>query len=211
MVMIDRQAWTYITALGDSAVVLPCAVLIGLWLLILPRTRYLAWRWTMIVLAVVLMVVASKLAFMCWLITLPRLDFTGLSGHTAMAVMIWPAFGALLGGCRNAFAQVAGLVLGSLLALIVGLSRIILHVHSISEVTFGALISGITTFAFLWSHRAVWCLSEKFAVAGLSLLLVMPLVYRYQVPSEILLARAAYYMSGHPAYTRLDLALPQQK
>jgi len=194
-----------ITNLGDSAVMLPCIALITLWLAIPAPTRGMAWRWLLVALGVVLLVTASKLAFMGWRLSLPGLDFTGLSGHSAIAAVVWPALGGLLGGRRSALWQALGVMLGVLVALTVGYSRLVLHAHSISEAVLGLLVGGGASLVFLYNYRVRWCLPERVYVALLSLLLVLPFVYGHRFPSESMLENIAHQLSGHPAYVRQDM------
>jgi hypothetical protein len=89
--LMSTIAWTYITALGDFDVLLPCIAIMGSWLLWSTSTRLLAWRWLSVLTLVGTAVVMSKLVFTAWGIGIPSLDFTGFSGHSAMAATVWPA------------------------------------------------------------------------------------------------------------------------
>jgi membrane-associated phospholipid phosphatase len=200
-----HQLWMAATNLGDSAVMLPCIALITLWLATPAATRALAWRWLLLVFGVMSVVAASKLAFMGWLISLPGLDFTGLSGHSTTSAVVWPALGALLGRRRGPHMQAWGALLGLLIALAVSGSRLVLHAHSVSEAVLGSLTGATASLVFLYRHRAYWCLPERTWVALLSLLLVLPWVYGDRFPSETLLKDIASQLSGHAAYRREDL------
>ena len=81
--------WESITAFGDSGVLLPAAALISLWLVSARQAR-LAARWCLTVAFVGTTVALSKLLFMGWCLGLRSLDFTGLSGHAAMAGVVLP-------------------------------------------------------------------------------------------------------------------------
>lgn len=197
--------WVAVTNLGDSAVMLPCIALVALWLAIPEASRGLALRWLLLTLGVMGVVAASKLAFMGWLVSLPGLDFIGLSGHCAIAAVVWPGLGGLLGGRRSARWQGIGVGLGALVALAVSASRLAIHAHSVSETVLGTLLGGVGGAIFLIRYRAGWRLPERVYVALLSLLLVLPLVYGHRFPSEPLLAHLARQLSGHAAYQRHDL------
>jgi len=207
MPVADLNGWLAITALGDSAVLLPCIVLITLWLAIPAATRWLAWRWLALVLVVIGLVALSKLAFMGWMVTLPDVDFTGVSGHSALAMLVWPALASLVGMRRGLLFQAIGVLLGVALALAVGWSRVVLHAHSPIEVVLGLLLGAVAVLSFLWGYRHVWRLPERGYVAVLSLVLVLPFVYGHRFPSVTVLSDVASYLSGHPAYTRHDLQL----
>ena len=210
MPVADLIGWRAITALGDSAVLLPCIALITLWLAIPVATRWLAWRWLWVALAVMGLVAVSKLAFMGWLVSLPTLDFTGLSGHSTMAALVWPSLGALLWRRHNARWQALGMLLGLALALAIAWSRLVLHDHSVSEVVLGVLLGAGTSLAFVYRYWARWKLPERVLVAALSMLLVLPLVYGDRFPSQGLLKLTARALSGHPAYRRQDLQRSRQ-
>ena len=201
----QRQLWLHVTSLGDSAVMLPCIALVVLWLAIPRATRRLAWQWLVWVAAVVLVVCATKLAFMGWLVSLPGLDFTGLSGHSALAMMVWPALGGLAGRRHGPRMQAMGVFLGVAIAALVGWSRLVLHAHSPSEVVLAWLLSTTASLAFLWRHRRAWCLPERTYVAVLSMLVVLPFVYGHRFPSQAMLGGVARQMTGHRPYKRRDL------
>jgi membrane-associated phospholipid phosphatase len=205
LTVLDRSVWLHITALGDNAVSLPCIVLIALWLAPSVATRGLAWRWQQFARGVITLVASSNLAFIGRKVSVPGLDFTGLSGHSAAAAVVWPALGALWGGRRGPRWQTLGALMGWMLALAVGVSRLALHAHSMSEVVLGLLLGSVGTWCFLWRYRVRWRLPEQTYVALFSLLLVLPLVYGHRFPSQSLLSHAASALSEHPVYTRHDL------
>lgn len=201
----SRGLWSSITALGDSAVLLPCVALVVLWLAIPSTTRRLALYWFLCVLTVAAVVCASKLAFMGWMISLPGSDFTGLSGHTTLSMMLWPALGALVGRRHSVSGQGMGVLLGLLLGIAIGWSRWVLHAHSMIEIVLAWVFGGGVSVGFLWHQRARWCLPERSYVAILSLALVLPFVYGDRFPSQAILGDIAKHLSGHPPYTRVDL------
>lgn len=199
------DAWSLITALGDTAVLLPGIGLATLWLAVPATTRDLAVRWLVSTAVVAALVCATKIAFMGWLVSLPGADFTGISGHTAMAMMVWPSLGALAGGRGGRAWQRAGTLLGAVLGLAIGWSRYVLHAHSLVEVVSGWVLGGAACAAFLWRYRTRWVLPERLYLAVLSMALVLPWVYGDRFPSQQLLEAAVRHWSGHPAYTRADL------
>lgn len=208
MTVAHRQLWAHITALGDSSVALPCIVLIALCLLLPAATRYLAWRWLLLVAGIVALVIVSKLAFMVWGVTLPGLDFTGLSGHAAVSALVWPCLAGLLAGRLGTAWRWSGVVLGLLLAAAIAWSRVVLHAHSVSEVVLGATLSAVLSLLFLGQHWQQWHLPWAGYRAVLPLLLVLPLVYGRHFPSQDILLTVARQLANGPLHTRHELHRP---
>jgi len=197
------QPWTFITAFGDSAVLLPCAAVMLLWLCISPNTRGLAWRWCALFISVAGLVVATKLAFMAWGWGIRRLDFIGISGHSAMAALVWPALFALAcGGASRRWRSVA--VAGSLLlALLIAVSRLMLHVHSVAEVVSGYFVGAAAALLFLCRYGDRWRLHRRGWLLVISVALVLPFVYGHRFPTEQMLRFAAQQLSlANTVYTR---------
>jgi membrane-associated phospholipid phosphatase len=196
-------AWTFITALGDFAVLLPCIAIMVSWLFWSTSTRLLAWRWLSVLTLVGTAVVISKLAFMAWGIGIPALDFTGLSGHSAMAATVWPAVLSLLVSQWGRTWRLSGAATGFALALAIAISRVVLHAHSMSEVLLGLMLGAGVTLNFLRHHGASWRLQGSVYPAALLLLLILPWVYGHRFPSEQILKFLAQHLNIENAvYTR---------
>ena len=136
------MAWTLITGFGDSAVMLPAAVAIALWL-----AAGGAWRTTIVRLVTIgagaALVAATKIAFLGWGIGSARLDFTGVSGHTTLATAVTlTAIHLLSRGLPRPY-RLALLAVGLAGALAVGVSRLAVQAHSFSEVCAGLVIGEI--------------------------------------------------------------------
>ena len=101
----------------------------------------------------VVVTLASKLLFFGWGIGSARLDFTGVSGHAVLAAAILPVLGhgLLLGAGQRV--RVAGVALGLLLAVVVGVSRVALSAHSWSEVVAAWLLGGVVSVLTLQAMR----------------------------------------------------------
>jgi hypothetical protein len=76
--------WHLTTILGGVGLTAPLAVAILLWLAA-AHCRRLALLWSALLGAVIMLVMASKLAFLGWGLGIQALDFTGFSGHAARA------------------------------------------------------------------------------------------------------------------------------
>ena len=129
-----------LTRLGEAEIALPAALMTVLVLLLRPHTRGFAARWLVLLGGGIALTTATKVAFIGWGIGSPALDFTGASGHSMFAAAVYPVLmlvfvsGVLPGGSRTA------LMLGYAMALLVGISRLAVGAHSVSEVIVGLLI-----------------------------------------------------------------------
>lgn len=200
---LTMQSWVSITAFGDSAVLLPCAALMFLWLCASPITRGIAWRWGALFLGVAGLVAASKLAFMAWGWGIRRLDFIGISGHSAMAALVWPALLALVSGGASRRLRLAATAGGLLLALLVAVSRLKLNAHSFAEVVSGFSVGAAAAVILLLRYRERWRLHGRGWGLAISVALTMPFVYGHRFPTERILRLAAQQLSlDNTVYTR---------
>ncbi|GGF28330.1 phosphoesterase [Aliidongia dinghuensis] len=195
-------AWTLITGFGDSAVMLPAALAIALWL-----AAGGAWRqalvWLVAFGAGTALVAATKIAFMGWGVGNASLDFTGISGHTTLATaVILTALHLLSRGLPRAH-RLGLLVAGSVSALAVGLSRLALDAHSVSEVLAGLVIGSLVAGGFAAGSRRLPAPNLAPGVMIAALALVCLTLHGHQANSQELITRLALYLSGHgEAYTR---------
>lgn len=145
--------WHTFTSLGDSGFLLPAALLVGLWLFLQPHTRTAAWQWALMFGACGFVVMVSKIAFMGWGIGSARFNFTGFSGHTALSTSVWPVLLWVVASRASRRWRMAAAVLGWCLAVGIGMSRLALEAHSISEVMAGAMLGTMVSAGFLWLQR----------------------------------------------------------
>lgn len=196
------MSWQAITALGDTGVMLPVAALIGLWLASARHYR-LAGKWCLTVVLVGCIVAVSKLLFMGWCVRLPDVDFTGFSGHAAMAAIVMPVLAQLV---QQTFARrfaCDAWPIGVALALLVGFSRLAVHVHSLSEVVAGLVLGLTFGLTFLQSAAAVGRIDVNPRLATLSLMSLPCLLWLQPAPTQLLLEQIAILMSGQrTAFTR---------
>jgi membrane-associated phospholipid phosphatase len=193
-----RSFWILLSELGNSTWLLPAATLIALaagagkWL---PWSA--VWRWLGATALTALAVLASKIAFMGWGIGSVALDFTGFSGHAAMSAAIYPTLLAWLGQSLGRHCRLwPGVLLGTGLAVLIAISRLPLHAHSVSEVIAGTML-GLASTAFVL-HRRIPQLERTgvgyLPAAGLLTALILQLS---PVPtSHHLVVKLAQWVSG---------------
>ncbi len=204
---MDMHAWWWrITALGDSAVLLPIALLLAAWLLLRSGTRAVGWWWLGVLCVDVGVVALSKLLYMGWGLRPPGLDFVGLCGHCALSFLIWPVLAVLLAARQSPRGRLLALLSGALLALGVTVSRLTLDAHSPSEAVLGTLWGALLAGVFLWHERRPGRLQQAGGWMALALLLPLLLTYGRVMPSNRILEVIAREVSGHARiYTRCDL------
>lgn len=134
--------WHLLTRLGEMQILLPAALLALLAMLRRPDARPLAGWWLVFLLAAALLTTASKLAFMGWGIGNAALDFTGISGHAMFAAAVYPLLLGTLASHAAPTGQRLAIGAGFVLALLVGISRLEVGAHSVSEVIAGLLLGG---------------------------------------------------------------------
>ena len=119
------NAWMFLTRWGNSLLLLPAAscICIGLWA---GGERRVAWKWAVCFGAAVLLVFATKVAFLGWGIGSRTLDFTGISGHSMLAAAVLPMLGWWLTQERSPETQRNATIAGTVVACIIGASRLLL-------------------------------------------------------------------------------------
>lgn len=197
--------WLLITQLGSSSLLLPIMVisLVSLWL---TNQKRVAYFWAVALGLAISVTVISKLMFMGWGVGVALIDFTGVSGHTLLATSIFPIlfFSAYRGEQKKT--KSIGLWLGLLLSFVVGISRVVIGAHSVSEVIAGWIL-GLMVCVFvlnaIQSHR------QRFAylqLIGLVCVLGFGSTTPNYLPAHGVLTKLALLMSGHDKpYTRSDL------
>jgi len=202
-----ESLWVHVTDLGDSAVLLPLALVIILWL------GLQSWRaasfWAALFCLDGAVVALSKIVYMGWGLHPAGWNFTGLSGHSALSMLVWPTIGLLLAAGRPPFWRWLLPAFGVLLAASIVVSRLTTDAHTPIEAAAGALWGG--ALAVL----ALWRLPRQPIIKGrpgwfLPLAILLPLVLSYgQIfPSNPLLETIACALSGRAQpYTRADLLM----
>jgi membrane-associated phospholipid phosphatase len=134
--------WHLLTRFGEIQIILPAALLVIVLLSRRAETKPLAVWWFGALAVAVLATTASKVAFIGWGMGIPELDFTGFSGHAMIASAVYPLLIATLTSRLPPMGQRWAVAAGFVLALLVGISRVEIGVHSVSEVVAGLLLGG---------------------------------------------------------------------
>jgi hypothetical protein len=188
------QYWDLIARFGELQILLPAALLVVLALLRRPQTRALGLLWMASLSAALVLTTASKVAFIGWGIGWPELNFTGISGHAMMAAAVYPLLLGSLAFRAPPRGRAAAIGVGCAIALLVGLSRVVLGAHSASEVLAGLCVGGAASAIALDGRRLVRAVVHPAVPAAVALWLAL-------TPG---LAPAS---QTHSAVTRLSLML----
>ncbi|WP_246542337.1 phosphatase PAP2 family protein [Collimonas antrihumi] len=143
------------------------------------------------------LVAVTKIAFVGWGIGIQSLDFTGFSGHAMRATAVMPVLFYLLLQKAPPLARLSGVILGFALGVIIGISRLVVHAHSVSEAVTGCLVGGMVALSFFWLSRS---LPKPELHRWLIVLTLIPVFLTAQAkpaPTERWLNGVALYISGH--------------
>jgi membrane-associated phospholipid phosphatase len=187
--------WHHITSLGDSVVTLPAAAIVLAWLVAGKAWRMAFW-WSLLFATGLILVLASKVAFIGWGIGSPALDFTGISGHAMRATAVAPVIFYLLLQRSSAPVRWAGILLGIVAGALIGISRVVVDAHSISEVVSGCLLGGALSLIFMWLSRPLPKPSIGRWLIAFSMLALLPTTHAEPAPTEDWMNAVALYLSG---------------
>jgi len=163
-----------LTYFGDSVLLIPTAMIMALLLHWKSDDKRTAGYWVLAFCAAGAVVSLSKIAFLGFGIGSARFNFTGFSGHSAMSATLWPVMLWLLSGRLNNTWRALALVVGYLIPLMVGISRLVLNYHSTSEVICGLILGFTLSTAFLVSQRRIR--PHGFSPVQLCIALLLPLL-----------------------------------
>jgi membrane-associated phospholipid phosphatase len=198
--------WHLITRLGEAQIVVPLTLLIAVSHARSPEPRTDALRWIALLGVAVLVTAISKVAFIGWGIGSATLNFTGISGHTMFASAVYPPlFSAMTHGTsrRNHVLAIAG---GCVVALLVGVSRVLLGTHSVSEVIAGGIVGGLVSYAVLGRVPPAPTHLRSAILATAALWLTLMPTASPAVETHSIVTRFAVKLAGHDRpYMRSDL------
>jgi membrane-associated phospholipid phosphatase len=178
-----RDFWQFVTDLGDSAVTLPLAALMLLFLLLSH------WRRAAAALAVSLVaggfaIALLKLALQSCGYHLLHTTLINPSGHVAMSTMVYGALAILLGGALSGWRRATVHGVFTLLIGGIALSRLTLHVHNPGEVLAGLSVGVGALVLYRQLRGATPSVSLKAGRLALSALLLMALMHGARWPIE---------------------------
>lgn len=203
-----QSYWHLLTRLGEVQILLPAALLAMLVLAHRADTRPLATIWLGLLGLTTLLTTASKIAFIGWGIGSAWLDFTGISGHTMFAAAVYPLLLGTLTSRLPPWGQKAAVAAGYALALLVGVSRLEVGAHSVSEVVVGLLLGGAASALAIASAGLPRARIGASLTVLVALWIVLTPVHVPPLQTHSLVTRLALSLSGSPVpHTRHAMLL----
>lgn len=148
----------------------------------------------------------SKLLFLAWGIGSSTFNFTGFSGHTTMSATLWPVIFWLISQRFQPDRRRLMIAVGYFIAIMVGISRLALHAHSVSEVLSGLILGSLSSGIFLYTQRSRDM--RYFTFTPLVILLILPLSLMSigkKAPTQQLIEHLATQITGKQPWTRAKL------
>ncbi|VVE61704.1 phosphatase PAP2 family protein [Pandoraea captiosa] len=187
--------WITITDFGSAAVTVPLAIALTLWL-VCARAWHTALVWVALFGAGSFVVAVSKVMFLGWGLGVREIDFTGVSGHTMFAATIYPVMAWLLLRKLAWPWRALGVLAAAAGSVAVGVSRIALSAHSVSESVAGCLVGFSVWAAFAWFTRGDDTPNLKTLPMAASLFALMIWLHGESVPTQRWITDIALVMSG---------------
>ena len=185
---------------------IPMAIVIGLTLTFSRGTGMLAVWWALFWTVTGGLVLVTKLAFFMWGVGSAQFDFTGLSGHAALASLIWPVAVWLLVTNRTALSTTLWVMTGFLIGAAIAYSRVELNHHSASEAIGGFVVGSLVGLGFWWLVRRCQLIQIRYAgLAGAVLLGLVVVQHGRPTPTQDWIKQVSTRLTGIPPFGRPDL------
>lgn len=195
----SHHFWQTATNLGTSQLLLPIMI-IAVTILWYNNQHLSAYKWFVGLILVISITAISKIIFFGWGVGIESLDFIGVSGHTLLASSILPlsmlAFLSITGHFKSAVSYL-GLFFGVVLSIYVGISRVVINAHSMSEVVVGWI------FGFTMSAVVLRCIQlnqtsqKNRPPTALFIFVTLCCVLLINMPSTNKLSEFSATLAGH--------------
>ncbi|WLI91134.1 phosphatase PAP2 family protein [Massilia sp. R2A-15] len=189
------SGWMLISRIGSFNVMIPIATALGCGLAASGNWHTLRW-WCGSILGLVCLTAASKIAFLGWGVGIRSLDFTGFSGHAALAAAVLPATFVSALHRRSRPLRWCGLLSGLIVAACVAVARVKLHAHSVAEVVGAMLIGAAASALVVRSLAAPQQLEMRRPLVVACLLALAAASMMRPAPTQRWMIASALYLSG---------------
>ena len=151
---------------------------------------------------------ATQLLFLGWGVGIASINFTGVSGHATRAAIVFPILATLVRQSgTGVLGRVAAPAAGVALAMMVAISRVALHAHSISEVMLGMLL-GLIIAVRCWqkNNSSVIAKPKRYYVIATFLIIAAISFALPKFTPHRVLVKISLILSGHDRpYSRNSL------
>jgi membrane-associated phospholipid phosphatase len=196
MLPLTLHDWLFLSGFGGAAVMLPVALAITFWLFFAFGAR-MAGLWLLLIGIASVLVAATKIAFLGWGIGIREVDFTGVSGHTMLSSAIFPVMFYLILLPTGRILRGIGVIAGLAVGLLVGLSRLQLQAHSVSEMVVGCMLGALVALSFILTlHNHKPMRSAPYRIA-FSLVILAFGLHDFRAPTQHWVTEVALSLSGH--------------
>jgi membrane-associated phospholipid phosphatase len=142
-----------LTDLGDSALLVPASVLLAVYLFCLGSRRAAA-TWLSALALCLALTTLSKVAFAACGSLVPVFGVSSPSGHTSLSATFYGCAALMFAGDAERRVQAGVLAAGTALVFVIAATRVLLQVHSLSEVAVGLSIGVASVGWFAGRHFA---------------------------------------------------------
>jgi len=198
--------WQLVTRLGEAQIALPVLFASMIWLMRRNGNLRLVTWWLLFLVGAALLTLGTKVAFIGWGVGIAALDFTGVSGHTMFASVVYPLLACMLFTGWSTQQRRGAVWAGAALALVVGISRVMVDAHSVSEVVAGLVVGGAASAAALSFARHPVASVPFWVPLGVALWLGITPVAAPVSETHGMVTRLSLALSGRAVpYTRSDM------
>jgi hypothetical protein len=196
MLPLTPHDWAFLSAFGGAAVMLPIVAAISGWLIYAYSWRVAA-LWLTLIGAACLLVACTKVAFLGWGFGILSIDFTGISGHTMLSTAVIPVMLYLALLATGHASRLVGVICGLSLGVLVGLSRLALQAHSVSEMVSGCALGAAVSVLFITLIHKREPVRKAAWLTPFTLLIMAFGLHGYRVPTQHWITEVALTLSGH--------------
>jgi len=188
--------WTQITRFGDITIMSVLALAIAVGLLLEGEKRLALW-WSLLFIVSNGIVVLTKIAFIGWGIGIHAIHFGGFSGHAVRVATVVPVLLYLILQKAAPPVRTAGVAVGYALSVVLAVSRLAVHTHSVSEVVAGWLLGALGSIIFIGIAGPLQKQVFNSTRLAVILLALLPAPYVRPAPTQQWLTKVTLYFSGH--------------
>lgn len=196
MLLLTHHDWAFLSEFGGAAVMLPIVVVITGWLLFAYGWRVAA-LWLALIGGACVLVACTKVAFLGWGLGILSIDFTGISGHTMLSTAVIPVMLYLALLATGHASRIVGVACGLTVGFLVGMSRLVLQAHSVSEMVAGCVLGACVSIAFVALIHKRKPLRTAALLTPISLLILAFALHGLRVPTQRWVTEIALTLSGH--------------